>query len=297
MENAGGPGIDGAVKSLPEALVRQLEEHAYRLRRDVLEMVTAARSGHPGGSLSSAEIVATLFFHTMRFNPREPKWPGRDRFILSKGHAAPVLYAALARTGHFPVEELARLRKSGSHLQGHPDQTRTPGVEVSTGSLGQGFSVAQGAALAGKLDGAGYRVYVLIGDGEMNEGQIWEAALFAAHHKLDNLTGLVDVNGLQNDTFVADTLITEPIVDKWRAFGWHVLDVDGHDVRALAEALDVATETKGRPTMIVCRTVKGKGVSFMENNPEFHGKAPTPEQLAQALGELELARSRRQAGG
>lgn len=279
-----------AANGYPEALIQALDERAYQLRRDVLEMVAQAGSGHPGGSLSSAEIVACLFFYKMRYDAQNPAWPQRDRFILSKGHAAPVLYAALARAGYFPLDDLARLRKLGSHLQGHPDQRMTPGVEVSTGSLGNGFSFAQGAALAGKLDGASYRVYALIGDGEMDEGQVWEAALFAAHHRLDNLTALVDVNRIQNDTFVADTLETEPIVDKWRAFGWQTLDVDGHDVREVVAALDQATATTGRPTVIVCRTVKGKGVSFMEHNPDWHGKAPTREQLAQALAELEAAR-------
>lgn len=279
-----------AANGYPEALIRALDERAYQLRRDVLEMVAQAGSGHPGGSLSSAEIVACLFFYKMRYDAQNPAWPQRDRFILSKGHAAPVLYAALARAGYFPLDDLARLRKLGSHLQGHPDQRMTPGVEVSTGSLGNGFSFAQGAALAGKLDGASYRVYALIGDGEMDEGQVWEAALFAAHHRLDNLTALVDVNRIQNDTFVADTLETEPIVDKWRAFGWQTLDVDGHDVREVVAALDQATATTGRPTVIVCRTVKGKGVAFMEHNPDWHGKAPTREQLAQALAELEAAR-------
>lgn len=279
-----------AANGYPEALTQALDERAYQLRRDVLEMVAQAGSGHPGGSLSSAEIVACLFFYKMRYDAQNPAWPQRDRFILSKGHAAPVLYAALARAGYFPLDDLARLRKLGSHLQGHPDQRMTPGVEVSTGSLGNGFSFAQGAALAGKLDGASYRVYALIGDGEMDEGQVWEAALFAAHHRLDNLTALVDVNRIQNDTFVADTLETEPIVDKWRAFGWQTLDVDGHDVREVVAALDQATATTGRPTVIVCRTVKGKGVSFMEHNPDWHGKAPTREQLAQALAELEAAR-------
>jgi transketolase len=200
-----------------------------------------------------------------------------------------------AKTGFFPTEDLATLRKLGSHLQGHPDQTATPGIEVSTGSLGNGFSFAQGVALAGKLDGADYRVYALIGDGEMDEGQIWEAALFGAHHKLDNLTALVDVNGIQNDWFVKEILDTAPVPDKWRSFRWNVLEVDGHDVRAIVEALDAASETKGQPTMIVCRTVKGKGVSFMENNPEYHGKAPNKEQLGQALAELEAAWAERRA--
>jgi transketolase len=272
-----------------EQLLLDLQEHAYALRRDVLEMIAAAGSGHPGGSLSAAEILAALFFHAMRYDPKNPSWPQRDRFILSKGHAAPVLYAALARAGYFPHDDLGTLRKLGSHLQGHPDQTMTPGVEVSTGSLAQGFSFAQGVALAGKMGGASYRVYTLIGDGEMNEGQVWEAALFAAHHHLDNLTAIVDVNGIQNDSFVREILVTEPIVDKWQAFGWNVLDIDGHDVGAIVDALADAARTSGRPTIIVCRTVKGKGVSFMENNPEWHGKAPTKEQLAQALAELEAA--------
>jgi transketolase len=282
-----------AVATYPDSLIQTLEERAYQLRCDVLEMITEAGSGHPGGSLSSAEILAALYFHKLRHRPQQPGWPGRDRFVLSKGHAAPILYAALARSGYFPVEDLKRLRKLDGHLQGHPDQTMTPGVEVSAGSLGQGFSFAQGLALAGKLDHADYRVYALIGDGEMDEGQIWEAALFASHHCLDNLTGLVDVNRIQNDSFVDSILRTEPIVDKWRAFGWHTIDIDGHDVRAVVEALDTAASITGKPTMIVCRTVKGKGVSFMENNPEYHGKAPTRDQLAQALGELEQARAGR----
>ena len=283
----------GAVQTDQKELTSELQKRAYQLRRDVLEMVTAAGSGHPGGSLSAAEILAAVFFHKLRHDPKNPNWPERDRFILSKGHAAPILYAALAESGYFPRDDLVRLRKLDSHLQGHPDQTTTPGVEVSAGSLGQGFSFAQGVALSGKMAGAGYRVYVLIGDGEMDEGQIWEAALFASHHKLDNLTGIVDVNGIQNDSFVKDILVTEPIVDKWRAFGWYVIDVDGHDAGAIAEALDEAAETSGRPTMIVCRTVKGKGVSFMENNPEYHGKAPNKDQLAQALQELEVAEAGR----
>jgi transketolase len=284
-----------AVATSREELIRTLEAHADQLRRDILAMLTDAASGHPGGSLSSAEIVAALFFHKMRFDPKNPAWTARDRFVLSKGHAAPVLYAALARSGYFPPEDLSRLRKLGSHLQGHPDQTLTPGVEVSTGSLGNGFSFAQGVALAGKLDGADYHVYALVGDGEMDEGQIWEAALFAAHHKLDNLTAFVDVNQIQNDSYVKDILVTEPIVDKWRAFGWKVLDIPGHEMAAVVDALDTATATKGQPTAIVCRTVKGKGVSFMENNPEYHGKAPSREQLTAALAELDEARARRLA--
>lgn len=273
-------------------LIADLAERAYQLRRDILEMLAEAGSGHPGGSLSCVEILTTLFFHKLHYDPMNPRWDGRDRFILSKGHAAPALYAALAEAGYFPREDLLSLRKLGSYLQGHPDQRLTPGVEVSTGSLGQGFSFAQGMAMAGKMEGAPFRVYALISDGEMEEGQIWEAALFASHHQLDNLTGFVDVNGIQNDGFTKNILSSEPVADKWRAFGWHVAEVDGHSLPALLAAVDEAAETKGQPSMIVCRTVKGKGVSFMENNPEWHGKAPNREQLAQALAELEQARSR-----
>lgn len=275
-----------------EQLLAELEDRAYRIRRHILEMTTAAGSGHPGGSLSSADILAALFFYKMRYDPRNPRWEERDRFILSKGHAAPALYAALAEAGYFPPEDLLSLRRLGSYLQGHPDQRLTPGVEVSTGSLGQGFSFAQGVALAAKLDGAPFRVYALISDGEMGEGQIWEAALFAAHHHLDNLTGIVDVNGIQNDGFVKDILRTDPVADKWRAFGWNTLEIDGHKMRAVVEALDGATACQGQPSMIVCHTVKGKGVSFMENNPAFHGNAATKEQLVQALAELDGARQR-----
>jgi transketolase len=285
-----------AVRSVDAMSISELEDRAYQLRRDVLEMIHAAGSGHPGGSLSAADIVAAVFGR-MRFDPANPAWPDRDRFVLSKGHAAPILYAALARAGFFSPDDLKGLRKlhgsldgdPGRSLQGHPDQRTTPGVEVSTGSLGNGFSFAQGVALAGKLDEKSYRVYALVGDGEMNEGQIWEAAMFAAHHSLNNLTAIVDVNRIQNDGFVRDILQTEPIVDKWRSFGWHVIDIDGHDLAAIVAALDEAQQTKGRPTAIVCRTVKGKGVSFMEDSPEYHGKAPNDAQLAQALEELATA--------
>jgi transketolase len=272
-------------------LIDDLEERAYQLRRDILEMLTAAGSGHPGGSLSSVEILTTLFFHKMRYDPKNPNWEDRDRFILSKGHAAPVLYSALAESGYFPREDLWNLRKLGSHLQGHPDQRLTPGVEVSTGSLAQGFSFAQGMALAGKMDGASYQVYVLVGDGEIEEGQVWEAALFAAQHHLDNLTAFVDVNGVQNDGFTKNILSSEPVADKWRSFGWHVVEIDGHSIPALLEAIDETGQVRDQPSMIVCRTKKGKGVSFMENNPDWHGKAPNRDQLAQALAELESTRA------
>lgn len=275
------------VKVLQQELVQQLKEKAKEIRKSIIQMTGAAGSGHPGGSLSAADIVATLYFHELRINPQEPDWPDRDRFILSKGHAAPVLYAALAERGFFPKEELLSLRKFGSRLQGHPDMKALPGVEMSTGSLGQGLSVANGVALAGKLDGKDYRVYVLLGDGECQEGMIWEAAMAAAHYQLDNLTVFLDYNGLQIDGPVKEVMSPEPLTDKWKAFGWHVLAIDGHDIGAILSALSEARETKGRPTMIVAKTVKGKGVSFMENQVGWHGVAPKPEQVAQALAELE----------
>lgn len=275
------------VMVLQQELVQQLKEKAKEIRKSIIQMTGAAGSGHPGGSLSAADIVATLYFHELRINPQEPDWPDRDRFILSKGHAAPVLYAALAERGFFPKEELLSLRKFGSRLQGHPDMKALPGVEMSTGSLGQGLSVANGVALAGKLDGKDYRVYVLLGDGECQEGMIWEAAMAAAHYQLDNLTVFLDYNGLQIDGPVKEVMSPEPLTDKWKAFGWHVLAIDGHDIGAILSALSEARETKGRPTMIVAKTVKGKGVSFMENQVGWHGVAPKPEQVAQALAELE----------
>lgn len=260
---------------------------ARQIRRDVLEMITEAGSGHPGGSLSAVEIITALYFEVMRLDPERPDWPGRDRFVLSKGHAAPALYSALARRGFFSPEELPTLRRIDARLQGHPDMKKIPGVEASTGSLGQGLSMAAGMALAGKLDRAGWRVYALVGDGESQEGQIWEAAMAAAHYRLDNLTAFLDHNGLQIDGRVTDVLSPEPLADKWRAFGWHVLSIDGHDFRAILEAIDIARRTGGRPTMIVAETVKGKGVSFMEGEAGWHGTAPTREQLAAALTELE----------
>lgn len=275
------------VMVLQQELVQQLQEKAKEIRKSIVQMTGAAGSGHPGGSLSAADIVATLYFHELRINPQEPDWPDRDRFILSKGHAAPVLYAALAEKGFFPKEELLSLRKFGSRLQGHPDMKALPGVEMSTGSLGQGLSVANGVALAGKLDRKDYRVYVLLGDGECQEGMVWEAAMAAAHYQLDNLTVFLDYNGLQIDGPVQDVMSPEPLTDKWKAFGWHVLAIDGHDISAILSAISEAKETKGRPTIIVAKTVKGKGVSFMENQVGWHGVAPKPEQVAQALAELE----------
>ncbi|HHX51090.1 MAG TPA: transketolase [Clostridia bacterium] len=268
-------------------LIIQLEGKAREIRRDIIRMVGEAGSGHPGGSLSAADIVTALYFHVLRIRPQEPSWPDRDRFILSKGHAAPVLYAALAEKGFFPKEELLTLRKLGSRLQGHPDLTKLPGVEMSTGSLGQGLSVANGMALAGKLDGKGYRVYVLLGDGEVQEGMVWEAAMAASHYGLDNLTAILDHNKLQIDGPTSQVMSPEPLAAKWSAFGWHVLEISGHDLAQILDALAKAKNIKGKPTMIIADTVKGKGVSFMENQVDWHGVAPKPEQVALALEELE----------
>ena len=266
--------------------VAELEKMARQLRRHVITMIATAGSGHPGGSLSAADIVTALYFKVMRHDPKNPQWLDRDRFVLSKGHAAPILYAALAECGYFPVEELSTLRKLGSRLQGHTDRTLTPGVEMSAGSLGQGLSFGIGIALAGSLDKRDYQVYVLLGDGECEEGQIWEAALFAPHHKMDNLTAIVDHNDIQLDGRVCDIMGIEPLVDKWRAFNWHVLEINGHDITQILEALKEAGEIKGKPTVIIAHTIKGKGVSFMENNVDFHGKAPTPQEVEIALKEL-----------
>ncbi len=269
-----------------EKIVAELTEKAREIRRHIVRMVAEAGSGHPGGSLSAADIVTALYFNQMRLDPVRPDWPDRDRFVLSKGHAAPVLYAALAERGYFPVAELSTLRKLGSRLQGHPDMRKLPGVEMSTGSLGQGLSAANGMALAARLDGRDYRVYALLGDGECQEGQVWEAAMAAAHYALENLTAIVDFNGLQIDGPVSEVMSTEPLPDKWRAFGWHVLEIDGHDFGQILPALEKARSAGGRPTAIVARTVKGKGVSFMEHGVDWHGVAPKGDQVAQALAEL-----------
>lgn len=251
-------------------------------------MVGEAGSGHPGGSLSAADLVTALYFQELRLAPENPAWPERDRFILSKGHAAPVLYAALAERGFFPVEELLTLRKLGARLQGHPDFRKVPGVEMSTGSLGQGLSAANGLALAGRLDRRNYRVYVLIGDGESGEGQIWEAAMLAAHYRLDNLVAILDYNGLQIDGPVKEVMSPEPVAGRWQAFGWAVQEIDGHDFSQILGAFAQARRTKGQPSLIVAHTIKGKGVSFMENQVGWHGTAPNQEQVAQALAELEV---------
>ncbi|MCL6634844.1 MAG: transketolase [Peptococcaceae bacterium] len=266
--------------------VEQLKAKAKVIRRHIIRMLGEAGSGHPGGSLSSVEIVTALYFREMRLKPEEPHWPERDRFVLSKGHAAPVLYAALAERGYFPVEELMTLRRLGSRLQGHPDMKKLPGVEMSTGSLGQGLAAANGMALAARLDKRGFRVYVLLGDGELQEGMVWEAAMAAAHYKLDNLVAFIDHNGLQIDGPVKEVMSPEPVADKWRAFGWHTLCVDGHDPGQILDALAEARTVKGRPTMIVAETMKGKGCSFMEGKVDWHGTAPKPEEVEKALAEL-----------
>lgn len=268
-------------------LLEHLKEKARLIRQDIIRMIGAAGSGHPGGSLSGVEIVTALYFHLMRLDPQNPNWPDRDRFILSKGHAAPLLYAALAHRGYFPREELLTLRKLGSRLQGHPDRKALPGVEMSTGSLGQGLAVANGMALAGRLDGRSYRVYVLLGDGELEEGMVWEAAMATAHYKLDQVTAFIDHNRLQIDGPITEVMSPEPIADKFRAFGWEVLSIDGHDLLQIIQAVEHAKEVKGRPTAIVAETIKGKGVSFMENQVGWHGVAPKPAEVEQALAELE----------
>lgn len=264
----------------------EMEKMAKQLRRHIITMIATAGSGHPGGSLSSADIITALYFGIMRHDPSDPQWSERDRFVLSKGHAAPVLYAALAECGYFPVEELSTLRKLDSRLQGHTDRILTPGVEMSSGSLGQGLSFGIGIALAGKLDAGDYRVYVLLGDGECDEGQIWEGAMAASHFKVDNLMVIVDHNEQQLDGWNRDIMNLEPLPDRWRSFGWHVIEIDGHDVNQILQAAEEASEIKQKPTVIIAHTVKGKGVSFMENNLDFHGKAPTSEQTQQALKEL-----------
>ena len=270
----------------------ELKEMANKLRRHVIIMTATAGSGHPGGSLSAADIITALYFKVMRHNPGNPQWQDRDRFILSKGHAAPVLYAALAESGYFPIEELRTLRKLDSRLQGHTDRNLTPGVEMSAGSLGMGLSFAIGVALAARLNAKDYWTYVLLGDGECQEGQTWEAALSAAHFRLDNLTAIVDRNRIQLTGWTRDIMNLEPLSLKWQAFGWHIIEINGHDFNQILTALEEARKIKSQPTVVIAHTIKGKGVSFMENNPAFHGKAPTLEEAERALKELERSRLR-----
>jgi len=267
-------------------LIKELTEKAKMFRREILIMTTNSGSGHPGGSLSAIDIITALYFHHMKHNPKDPEWEGRDRFVLSKGHACPALYVVLAEAGYFPKEELATHRKLGSILQGHPDMNKTPGIEMSTGSLGQGLSVACGMALAGKMDNKDYRVFCMVGDGETDEGSIWEAAMFASHYKLDNLTAILDRNYLQLDGATENIVALDPIPDKWKAFGWNVIEIDGHSMREILDSLDKASSVKKKPTIIIAHTIKGKGVCFMEGQVKYHGTALTKEELAKALEEL-----------
>ena len=263
-----------------------LKEKAKEIRKSIVSMITEAKSGHPGGSLSATDILTALYFSEMNVDPANPKMEGRDRFVLSKWHAAPAIYATLAEKGYFSKDELMTLRKFGSRLQGHPDMKKLPEIEISTGSLGQGLSVANGMALNAKIFDENYRTYVVLGDGEIQEGQIWEAAMTAAHYKLDNLCAFLDSNNLQIDGNVSEIMGVEPLDKKWEAFGWNVIKIDGHDFEQILSALDKARKCKGKPTMIIAKTIKGKGVSFMENVCGFHGVAPTLEELERALAEL-----------
>jgi len=269
--------------------IEELQAIARRIRREIVVMIGAAGSGHPGGSLSAVEILVELYFHRMHIDPKNPGLADRDRFILSKGHAAPVLYAVMAEAGYeqTPLDKLNTLRKLGSVYQGHPDMRYIPALEASTGSLGEGLSLALGMGLAARLNGGKSRTYVMLGDGEIQEGQVWESAMASAFHKVDNIVAIVDNNRIQLDGFVKDIMNIDPLADKWRAFGWHTIEIDGHDLHAIQAALGEAEATKGKPTCLVAHTIKGKGVSFMENNPKFHGTAPTADEVKLALQELQ----------
>lgn len=269
----------------PPDLIKNLQAQAVKIRKHVVDAIYHAGSGHPGGSLSITDILTCLYFQVMKHNPKKPKWGERDRLVLSKGHSAPALYAALAESGYFEIKHLKKLRKINQFLQGHPS-TMVPGVEISTGSLGQGLSIGIGMALSGKLDKKGYTVYVILGDGEIDEGQIWEAASSASHYKLDNLIAILDRNGLQIDGPTEEIMSLEPISLRWRAFGWSVLEIDGHDIEEILMAFQEAKKSK-KPTIILAHTIKGKGVSFMEGTLSFHGKSPTEEQWSKAMSELD----------
>jgi transketolase len=267
--------------------VGELKSICQRVRRHIIEMIYAAKSGHPGGSLSAVELLVTLYFGGyLKHDPDNPGWKDRDRVVLGKGHACPVLYAVMAEAGYTPVDKLKTLRKMGSIYQGHPDRRFIPSLEASTGSLGQALSLALGMGLAAKLDRSPSRAYAILGDGEIQEGQIWEAAMFGAFHKVDNVCAIVDYNRIQLDGFVKDIMELEPLVDKWRAFGWHVIEIDGHSLEACGKAFEEAAGKKGMPSVILAHTTKGKGVSFMENNPKFHGVAPSAEEFEKAMKEL-----------
>lgn len=273
---------------LTDQQIRELEETARHLRVEVLKMLHTSQSGHTGGSLSAIDVMTVLYYQRMRHNPSNPAWEDRDRFVLSKGHAAPALYACLAGCDYFPRDDLKTLRRFGSHLQGHPDMNKTPGVDVCTGSLGQGISQAVGLAMAARLASRPSRVYTLLGDGEVQEGQVWEAAMSAAHYGLGNLCAIVDQNGLQIDGATEDVMNVGPLGPKFLAFNWHVLEVDGHDIQAISRAFDEAEAETDRPTAIIARTVKGKGVSFFEHKASYHGVAPNDDELERALAALAL---------
>ena len=270
----------------PESLIVELEKQAHALRLDSLDMIHRRQAGHPGGSLSVAEIMAALFFHKMRLDPARPDWPERDRFILSKGHASAILYAALARRGFFPMEDLEQWGELDCHLQGHPDRLKTTGVEMTSGLLGHGVAIGAGLALAARMNNLDYRVYVLLGDGECQAGVVWEGAMAAAKYRLANLTAILDYNDVQLDGPVHEIMPMEPLVEKWQAFNWKVLEINGHNLRQVLEALDTAGEIHDRPTVIVAHTTKGKGVSFMENDSRWHGIPPDDAQYTQAVAEL-----------
>ena len=275
----------GTNESCSDELIKGLSEKARIFRREILEMTTSVGSGHPSSALSAIDIITALYFHHMRHDPKDPGWEDRDRFVLSKGHGCPALYAVLAEAGYFPKPELTTHRRLGSILQGHPDM-KTPGVEFPTGSLGLGLSAGVGMALAGKLDKKDYCVYVMLGDGELDEGNVWEAAMSAAHYKLDNLIAIIDRNKFQVDGPTEEIMAVDPLPDKWMAFGWNEIEIDGHDMREILESLKQAKEMKGKPTAIIAYTVKGKGVSFIEGNNRYHGKALSKEELSLALQEL-----------
>ena len=266
--------------------IEELTKKAIEIRKGIIEAVYYAKSGHPGGSLSIADILTVLYFHEMKIKPEDPKWEERDRLVLSKGHCSPALYSCLANRGYFPVEDLKTFRKIDSYLQGHPDKNKVKGVDMTTGSLGQGLSAANGMALAGKLNKSNYRVYCILGDGELEEGQIWEAAMTSHHYKLDNLCVIVDNNNLQIDGKVEDVMNIYPIEDKFKSFGFETIQIDGHNITQIMEALGQARKTKGKPTAIIAKTVKGKGVSYMENQAGWHGKAPNEDEYKRAINEL-----------
>jgi transketolase len=276
-----------SINTKKDLSVTEFQTLAKKIRRDIITMIGTAGSGHPGGSLSSVEILTALYFKVLKHNPADPHWSERDRFILSKGHAAPVLYATLAASGYLPEEELCTIRKIDSRLQGHPECDLTPGVEMSAGALGVGLSFGIGVALAGRLNKKDYRTYVLLGDGECDEGQVWEAAMAAAHFKLDKLTAIIDHNGLQIDGWNKDVMNLEPLADKWRSFNWNVIETRGNEIAEVIAAFEKAKLSQGKPAVIIAHTLKGKGVSFMENKADFHGKAPNAEEMKKALKELE----------